>query len=381
MKILIHHHTVAHFSNGSIWIQSFIANWINSLSPHFEQIGLLLHESENKRQIQDTQVFAHNVVFHSLGSEGKTWDRIQRIQRIKKQCRIVSPHYDVLLIRGLTPRQFTIWEACNIGLKAYLLVGSIKESKPRFNLANWYVYFMDFIRKRELILIARKSLCIANSSAIAIELESITKRKTYFLPTSSISVNDLQGFIPPQLNESPKILFCGRVNRDKGIFELVESLVDLKRVYPNIELLIAGQIASEVKLELEKIIIENTLKENIRWLGFVSYGKDLFATFKAADYCVLPSYHEGFPHTIWEAGICSVSMVTTKVGGIPGIVNETHVTFVETKNSKSITNTILTLQNNLDLRIEKARKLYELATEFTLEKSALKLKELLNKHQ
>jgi glycosyltransferase involved in cell wall biosynthesis len=123
--------------------------------------------------------------------------------------------------------------------------------------------------------------------------------------------------------------------------------------------------------------MKNEFDSEVYWLGFVPYGKMLLEQFSLADFCVLPSYHEGFPHTIWEAGICSVPMVVTNVGGIPGMVSENEVSFIKPKSIDSIVEVISQLVSNPILSNNKTKALYNLATQYTLEKNAKVLFETL----
>ena len=46
----------------------------------------------------------------------------------------------------------------------------------------------------------------------------------------------------------------------------------------------------------------------------------LMAEYEAADFFVLPTHHEGFPRVLYEAMINAMVIVTTFVGGIPGLM-------------------------------------------------------------
>ncbi len=46
----------------------------------------------------------------------------------------------------------------------------------------------------------------------------------------------------------------------------------------------------------------------------------LYAEFEKADLFVLPTHHEGFPRVLYEAMIKSTVIITTFVGGIPGVM-------------------------------------------------------------
>ena len=378
-RLLIHHHAVAYVSPEGIWLQSFIATWVNSLAPYFERVGLLLHETSIKGGKHDTLIPFKHVKLESLGPEGRTWDRLQRIARIKEKCSSVSSQYDGLLIRGITPRGYTVFKHTSIRSKFFLLVGSLIDSQPRFEFKRIYPYLMYFVRKEELKKIGAQSICLSNSKKVATEFSDFVKKKVYFTPTSSISNRDILPFCPKGF-DSPEInlLFCGRITFDKGVFELFKAVKPLgEKLSRKIKLTMIGSVDNETKTRLIEVAQKDDFEERVNWLGFVPYGKELLDQFSFADFCVLPSYHEGFPHTIWEAGICSVPMVVTNVGGIPGMVSENEVSFIKPKSIDSIVEVISQLVSNPSLSKNKTKALYNLATQYTLEKNAKALFEIL----
>ncbi len=150
-RLLIHHHNIAYLDeDGSIWLSSWIGRWVNALAEYVAEIGLLLHQSSEHLPQQDTPVSRENVQLFSLGPPGKVVNRIQRVQRIKSACKQAGAQADGLLIRGITPRQHTVWENTPTEKKAFLLVGSLK-SRPRLSLSpkHLLIYFRMQQRKRE----------------------------------------------------------------------------------------------------------------------------------------------------------------------------------------------------------------------------------------
>ena len=130
-RLLIHHHNIAYLDeDGSIWLSSWIGRWVNALAETVAEIGLLLHQSSEHLPLQDTPVFTReNVQLFSLGPPGKAVDRIQRMQRIKNACKQAGAQADGLLIRGITPRQHTMWGNTPVEKKAFLLVGSLNRKR------------------------------------------------------------------------------------------------------------------------------------------------------------------------------------------------------------------------------------------------------------
>lgn len=114
-------------------------------------------------------------------------------------------------------------------------------------------------------------------------------------------------------------IFVGRIVGDKGINELALAFTDLQKKYDNIRLLLVGsfeQNLDPLKPETLKIIEENP---GIELLG-PKYGDDLLACYAASDCFVFPSYREGFPNTVMEAGAMGLPSIVTDINGSREII-------------------------------------------------------------
>lgn len=114
-------------------------------------------------------------------------------------------------------------------------------------------------------------------------------------------------------------IFVGRIVGDKGINELALAFTDLQKKYDNIRLLLVGsfeQNLDPLKPETLKIIEENS---GIELLG-PKYGDDLLACYAASDCFVFPSYREGFPNTVMEAGAMGLPSIVTDINGSREII-------------------------------------------------------------
>lgn len=380
--LLIHHHAPAHQGDGAIWVQSFIGRWIEELSRYFDRIGLLLHETAEKLPRQDARICAQNVILHSLGPPvGRS--RYERNRRIARVCREVSAQYEGLLIRGVTPRQMLVFRSCIVPIRAFLLVGSIVDSKSALGfteqgLFNWLMYR---VRMGELRSIARsQSAMLANSPQVVDELREQFGVPAAFVPTNAISLSQFvplhfRGFRP-----RPEILFCGRVVKDKGIEELIEALGLLRKQGVDCLLRVVGSVTPPYRAQLEQLARAHAVDGQVRFEGFVAFGDALLSYFRQADLFVLPSWHEGFPHSLWEAAASCTPVVVTPVGGIPGLVSEREVLFVEPKNAASIAAGIRQVLDNPEGAKQRMTSAYELARFFTVERCAEKLAEQIRGH-
>lgn len=113
-------------------------------------------------------------------------------------------------------------------------------------------------------------------------------------------------------------VFVGRIVRDKGINELCQALALLSGIAP-VRLLLVGPYEDGLDpiSQLSKDIIENN--SSIEYLGS-KYGDELLACYAAADCFVFPSYREGFPNTVIEAGAMGLPSIVTDINGSREII-------------------------------------------------------------
>lgn len=157
----------------------------------------------------------------------------------------------------------------------------------------------------------------------------ITKKPMKVLGYGNVRGVDMERFSRrPEVEELAKeikkegiftFIFVGRIVGDKGINELALAFTYLQKKYDNIRLLLVGnfeQNLDPLKPETLKIINEN---HGIELLG-PKYGDDLLACYVASDCFVFPSYREGFPNTVMEAGAMGLPSIVTDINGSREII-------------------------------------------------------------
>ncbi len=111
-----------------------------------------------------------------------------------------------------------------------------------------------------------------------------------------------------------KLLFLGRICRDKGISELLDAVSEIHKDKRDIKLYIGGIYEdSEYKTRIEEC------KEFVEYVGWVS-GEEKEKLLSECGILVLPSYYEGFPVSLIEAMVKKSAVVACPVGGIPDII-------------------------------------------------------------
>ncbi len=113
-----------------------------------------------------------------------------------------------------------------------------------------------------------------------------------------------------------KVLFLGRICRDKGIDELLEAMKQIYSVNKDAHLYLGGIYEdSEYKDKVENC------SDFVTYLGWIN-GEEKNKYLDECGVLVLPSYYEGFPVSIIEALLHECVVAASAVGGIPEIIDD-----------------------------------------------------------
>jgi len=103
------------------------------------------------------------------------------------------------------------------------------------------------------------------------------------------------------------VVFVGRLNHQKNVKLLIESVGLLKKEFPKIKTCIIGDGPDKQKLfHLTK---ELNLRNNIDFLGFLKDIKDVYRYMKLSKIFALPSLLEGFGIVVIEANACGLPVI------------------------------------------------------------------------
>lgn len=113
-----------------------------------------------------------------------------------------------------------------------------------------------------------------------------------------------------------KVLFVGHVIVTKGVYELVKACLKV----PEIELHIVGTVDEAIKADLLAIAKQRDDGSWLKMRGSMSHN-EVINEMLSARYFVLPSYTEGFPNVILESMASSCTILATRVGAIPEMLD------------------------------------------------------------
>lgn len=153
--------------------------------------------------------------------------------------------------------------------------------------------------------------------------------------------------------EKEKFTFCfvGRLVKDKGIHELVQAFLWVNSLYRDTRLLLVGKLERELdplKCEIEKEILENT---SIKYVGYQS---DIRPYLIASDVFTFPSYREGFPNVLLQAGAMGLPAIVTDINGSNEIVKDgVNGIIIPPKSEKRLIDAMLMFYENRNDEIRK----------------------------
>ena len=114
-------------------------------------------------------------------------------------------------------------------------------------------------------------------------------------------------------------VFIGRVVGDKGMNELAEAMKALAPKYPQLKLILVGPYEKDldpVSPEAEAFF------QNSEAVVLTGSQEDVRPYLMAADALVFPSYREGFPNVVLEAGCLGLPSIVTDISGCNEIIIE-----------------------------------------------------------
>lgn len=161
--------------------------------------------------------------------------------------------------------------------------------------------------------------------------QSITRKRMKVLGYGNVKGVDMEVFsmrpevirLQAQLHR-PEVftyLFVGRIVGDKGVNELVEAFAKLHAEQPDCRLVFVGDYEAHLYPLKPHTLNQVHAMRSIEMVG-KKLGDELVAWYAASDCCVLPSYREGFPNTVLEAGAMGLPAIVTDINGSREIIEE-----------------------------------------------------------
>lgn len=169
-------------------------------------------------------------------------------------------------------------------------------------------------------------------------------------------------------------IFIGRLVGDKGINELIAAFKQISDEHPqkNIKLLLVGPLEEDLDPLQNESVKEIQCNPKIISVGFQ---KDVRQYIAISDVLVFPSYREGFPNVVMQAGAMGLPSIVSNINGSNEIIVEgINGTIIPVKDKDAIYKAMLDFFNNnvyLSTLKENSRRMIEERYEQSLVWNAL----------
>lgn len=166
--------------------------------------------------------------------------------------------------------------------------------------------FTDYIKKADKILVLsydfKKALIDLGVDNEKIVITSTMVETNKYIPNNKV------------FNKPFSVLFCSRIIKEKGPFELLNAIPLVIKKYPDTKFIFIGD-GKDLK-KLKKNSKKLGYEKNIVFTGYISL-EEKITMFKKSHIFVFPSlYGEGFPTVILEAMAAGLPVITTPNAGL-----------------------------------------------------------------
>jgi len=202
----------------------------------------------------------------------------------------------------------------------------------------------DFILQNNFTQ-SNKLKIIANGSSNGIDT-------AFFSPDQVTEIERVT--LREKLNIQPDnfvFVFVGRIVSDKGINELIKAFSELQTVENKPTgiklLLLVGGLENDLDPLNPETLAEINQNKDIISVGFQ---QDVRSFFAIADALVFPSYREGFPNVVMQAGAMGLPSIVSDINGCNEIIIEgENGLIIPSKNVEKLKEKMLTLAKDKNL--------------------------------
>jgi len=303
----------------------------------------------------------YDLLHFQVGSEGRRENALQKLTRFT-----LSPlHLALFLLRtgaqvvhmnaSLDPKSY--WRDLAYSIVARLL------GRRVVNQIHGGAMPQDFFRGNACLtwilrrfLVSSDAVTVLSSGALTAYRAFDSRIKVHLVP-NAIDPAGLADQMRSYNTDRPlKLVYVGRLVRSKGLFEIIEALMELKRAGREFRFSMAGlgQDQGELMAALERA----GFGDSVQFLGGV-FAAEKRRLWLESDLFVFPSYMEGLPYSLLEAMAAGCVPITTPVAAIPDVMRDgEHGLFVPAKDAGALAIAVATLDDDRErlIRLAKAAR-------------------------
>ena len=292
--------------------------------------------------------FDHFII-GSCGSHESKFNKIKRyiFSPINLVVKIINFQPDIVHLnpsmdfKGFFRDAAYLFVAKLLGRKIVLQLHAGLKPQVFFNKSSWLFWPRKLVLQAADVVILLTKLEFEHAA-------NFCNFKILKIVPNAIDVAAFASNITDKFNNSNEItlVYIGRLVVEKGIKEAIEALALLNQQdYKNLKFKIAG--AGSYEQSLKNLSKELNISDKVEFMGPI-FGDKKMQFWSNANILVFPSYFEGLPYTLLEALASGTPIITTRVGGIPEIIEDgVQGLFVEEKSPEAIARAIKKMVSNI----------------------------------
>jgi len=316
--------------NGEVWTCfAPIGRYVEALANHFNQVTLIT-PIRNQEQQPLYRVNAANLKIITVKPLANVQSYYGHIFHFYARCFKAMKNIDILNIRMPTLIGFPAFVAARLRRKPVFLV-VVGENLEVIKLAGYSGLkhlaarfiggFQDWLMKQ----VIKKCPTFTNGEDLFNKYRGLNKN-VYLMRSSTIHQADILPAFRDTCQSAPyRILTVAVVMPHKGTSLIPETIAQLRDSGIQVTWKYVGNIeGNSGQMELEKT---KKLAQDLNVQQYLTFESpmgfdELLPLYRESDLFVLPTYMEGVPRVILEAQASGLPVITTRVGGIPGAVQD-----------------------------------------------------------
>lgn len=323
---------IALAGNSSWSILNFRKNLILKLIKNGFHVHVIAPKDSSVRELEHI-----GCIVHDIDISRRSMNPLNNFALIFKYYRLLkSLSLSHILTFNIKPNLYVCLAASQLSTKVIVNISGLGSSFIKANLITNIVKFLYKISLKKASIVF-----FQNQSDLALFKESgiYDGSLENLLPGSGIDLNVFTKNNDHLLNGLNKdFVFIGRLIRDKGIIEYLESASAISNQYSHTTFYIYGESDKNNPSFLKPEEINKFSSKNIKFMGKVN---DINIALQHADCVVLPSYREGMSRSLLEAAATGIPIIASNVPGCREIVDNSINGFLcKAKSSDDLSNTM-----------------------------------------
>jgi glycosyltransferase involved in cell wall biosynthesis len=291
-----------------------------------------------------------HLIHFQVGSQGRAETRPQKAWRL-----ISSPVQ--LLYQMLTKRPEIVHVNTSMDPKGYwrdlvyLLLARSLRKKIVLQVHGGNLP-QDFFPVQSALSKLFKKVLQSVDIVIVLSQESLIAYKC-FLPNLKLDVipNAIELVTDPISKQRPttktsplRLAYVGRLDESKGVFDILHSVILLKKQGIEVRLVIAGSGPDESRMRA--LVEQSNVADVVTFTGVV-HEADRDRIWEQSDLFIFPTHREALPYSLLESMAARTPALVSRVGAIPDVIQDgVHGIFIPPKSPQVLADTIARLNDD-----------------------------------